>query len=244
MAIILTKDQDCDQRVQTIHTVTGPTVFTFSGSATLHASVIFNGANVAQLGIGNPVYEPPAVGDYTIIIVGTCGTANIHADDSVIVGSTPMVQSCMTFRGFDYLSIEDLDGGESQTFEILVDDNVEATVVENYDANSTGGVKSSWYVHLVAAVNALPHWSMNVNTDANDQTRDKPTWNLQYNGPGNEKLEIRGVEGGESRYFDVDASGNITPTVNNAGTIMSDFETPQFNQVACNEGTPVGVPNV
>ena len=237
MAIILTKDQSCDQRVQTVHNVTTPVVFTFSGSTRLWATVHYNGASVAILNSRTPQYIPHAVGDYTITIHGTCGTGNVYVDDVISSGGVSTVEACATFRGFDYFSVDMLDPNGSQSFEVLVDDNVMATIVENYAANDTG-TKSSWYTHLVAAVNALPNWSMSIHTDVGSGNEsEKPTWELRYSGPGNEKLEIRGIEGCESRYFEVDGSGTMTMSVNNCGTLMADFETPQFNQVACNGGS-------
>lgn len=81
--LVLQKDNNnCDEEVSAIYTVTNPVQFTFSGPSNINAQIYFNGILLKTLRKADAIFQTNVAGDYDIQIIGPCGTASVYVDDT------------------------------------------------------------------------------------------------------------------------------------------------------------------
>ena len=84
-----------------------------------------------------------------------------------------------------------LSPGETSFLEIKVDGVSQAVLPHDYTTSSDGVNKSTWYTPWIAAINALPEWSITlVNEVALATGQGKPEWRIDYNGAGGAELRL------------------------------------------------------
>lgn len=125
-------------------------------------------------------------------------------------GCDPLT-TAVTFIGFDYYSESDWQPADTTVWDIHIDGVVQSTVVIDYLVATDGVNKSSWYTSLVAAVNALPGWTMTLVTDVPVTGSGRPTWEISFSGTGPQQLRLENTTSGADIYnIDVDAACAIT----------------------------------
>lgn len=121
-----------------------------------------------------------------------------------------------------------LEAGETTTYDIT-DGTLTNTVVHDYTTSADGVTVSSWYTPVIAAINALPNWSIALVTDVPADESGKVLWEVTYNGPGNEQLEIVKVPNGDVYRVRIDDQCNITTSaLDSSGT---EIPSPVFQAV-------------
>lgn len=100
--------------------------------------------------------------------------------------------------------------GTTETFELRIDGVLQTTVVHDYSTTDDGINKSSWYLPVVAAVNALPDWSMTLVSDIALPAGGKPTYRIEYTGTGAQTLRIDKLNSVDFTEYVADGSGNMT----------------------------------
>ena len=128
------------------------------------------------------------------------------------------VEGCLGMAGFDAQTITDFTPGQTNTFDVLNNGALVATVVLDYTVESDGVNKSSWYTQLVAAIAANTNFNLSViaGADAPIASSQRVEWNVEYEGPGNETLTI--VQGPDTRILTADQDGLVTGTAEELGT--------------------------
>ena len=131
-------------------------------------------------------------------------------------GGTVNVSAC--FQAFDGFSVSSLTPGVFQQFEIYLDGIIQTTLVVDYLATYDGTNKSTWYADVYNYINTnIPGWTMSVVNDVLGSNWGKVTWNMSYNGAAPSQLTIIYNGMGDIYTFDVDAGGNYTITITDAG---------------------------
>lgn len=121
--------------------------------------------------------------------------------------------SCILMDGFD-VDRGIVTPGDTTTFVLTKDTVVEATVVHDYTTSSDGVNVSSFYVPIIAAINAIAGWAIVLETDVAIADQGKPTWRVEYTGSGASQLIIDKDGGGSVLTLDADGSGSIVGTTN------------------------------
>jgi hypothetical protein len=99
------------------------------------------------------------------------------------------VEACILMDGFD-VDRGLFDPGDTTSFVIRVDGVVQATVVHDYTTTSDGVNVSSFYAPVIAAINALPDWSIAVQTDVAIADQGKVEWIVNSTATAAQTLEI------------------------------------------------------
>jgi hypothetical protein len=149
------------------------------------------------------------------------------------------VQACILFSGFDmYRGL--LSVGDTTQFDIAVDGTVQSSVVHDYTTSADGTTVSSWYTPVIAAINALPNWSIAVEEDVAVTDEGKVTWQLEHTGTVAETLTITKTPNGDVLSFASDGAGTILGTSSDGGS-GTPFGSDPFDHPACvaGDGAPV-----
>ncbi len=125
------------------------------------------------------------------------------------------VMGCLRMEGFDYYALADYTAGQTTPFDVIVNGTTVTTLVLDYTVESDGTGKASWYAQLIAAVNANSNFTMSLVTDADEATNQRPVWQFDYSGPGNETLAI--TENADVRTLSADAAGVVTGVAEDGG---------------------------
>lgn len=132
----------------------------------------------------------------------------LKADDSC-----PCDNGCILMEAFDIdRGIGDV--GDTTTFLINLDGNLQSTVVHDYTTTSDGVNVSSFYTPIIAAINAVPGWSISLHSDIPVASQGKPTWKVEYTGAGASQLVIDKDSGGSVWTLDADGMGGIVGSTN------------------------------
>lgn len=84
-----------------------------------------------------------------------------------------------------------LEAGEVSYLEIKVDGVSMSVIPHDYTTTYDGTNKSTWYNPWIAAINALPEWSITLVNDTNGTTGSgKPQWRVDYQGGGSAELRL------------------------------------------------------
>lgn len=124
--------------------------------------------------------------------------------------------------------------GDTSALRVFLDSAVQSTTVHDYTTTSNGTDVSTYYDPFVAAVNAVPGWSMTLVTDVLQTAQGKPTWDIAFTGTGPSELRLEyassvGSLGSSDAFiFSVDASGVMTTSVEDGGSPAPDFNSPVF----------------
>ena len=128
----------------------------------------------------------------------------------------PNVTGCILMEAWDNDSGL-LSPGEFSQLEIKIDGvSTGAPIVHDYTTTYVSPDKSTWYDPWIAAINALPNWSITLVNDAvGDQPASgKPEWQIDYSGPGNEELTLckgtAGTTSPEELVITASATGELT----------------------------------
>lgn len=134
----------------------------------------------------------------------------------VKLSSAENVSGCILMEAWDNDSGL-LEAGEFSQLEIKIDGvSTGAPIVHDYTTSYDGTNKSTWYDPWVAAINALPNWSITLvqDTSGNQPAQGKPIWQIDYNGPGNEELKLckgpAGTTSPEELVISAAATGALT----------------------------------
>lgn len=154
--------------------------------------------------------------------------------DALVCEDTETVTAKKCLLAFDY-DRGLVQSGETSAFGILLDGVSQSTVVHDYTTTSDGTNVSTYYDPVIAAVNAVPGWSMVLVTDVNQSDQGKPQWEVSFTGTGPSELTIQyassvGSLGSSDAYiFSVDASGVMTTSVLDGGSPAPDYNSPVFS---------------
>lgn len=160
------------------------------------------------------------------IVSGIVGDGTCDCDENTV---------CTQVNAFDYdrglVAI-----GQTTAYRMILDTVTQSTVVHDYTTTSDGTNVSTYYDPIIAAINAVPGWSMTLVTDVLQTNQGKPTWRVEYTGAGPSELIIQnatsvaGLGNGDSYIFRVDASGVMTTAViSGGGAEQPDFNSPVFS---------------
>lgn len=142
--------------------------------------------------------------------------------------SSCAITGCIQFNGFDgAFDISSLSVGDVTNYEIYLDTVLNNTLVLDYLSTNDGVNQSSWYTDLVNYINTNTNFTLSVVTDVSVADRGKIVWQLDYDGPGNEELQIV-KDGGDTYTFNVDSAGTITTTITD--NLGNPFSTPALIQ--------------
>lgn len=120
---------------------------------------------------------------------------------------------CILMDGFD-VDRGLVTVGDTTTFLISLDGTLQSTVVHDYLSTSDGINVSSYYPPIISAINAVPGWSISLETDVLQTAQGKPTWKVEYSGTGASQLVIDKDSGGSVLTLDADGAGNIVGSTN------------------------------
>ena len=127
------------------------------------------------------------------------------------------IRACIQLQAFDQ-DTGLMQPGDTTNYEITLDGTTEAVINHDYFTTSDGLNKSTWYTPIIAAINALPGWTMTLITDVALPSNGKPTWRVEYEGPNPSTLEIIKTPNGDIYTIAVAADGTVTATTNDAGS--------------------------
>lgn len=148
------------------------------------------------------------------------------------------IRACILLDAFDTMSENALSPGEFMEMQLILDGVVISTTVHDYLTTSDTVNKSTWYGPWISAINALPNWSISLDTDTASTGSGKVTWLVEYNGPGNETLRIyKGSVGGAPTFSDymqitVDGAGVVT-TETGTGNLAGPWSSYPFTVTTC-----------
>lgn len=129
-----------------------------------------------------------------------------------------LVTGCILMEAWDFDNGL-LQAGETSFLEIKVDGVSQTIIAHDYTTTYDGTNKSTWYTPWVAAINALPEWSMTLVSDTNGTTGSgKPEWRIDYSGSGGAVLTLcksasaptAGGTNQEKLEITADATGALT----------------------------------
>lgn len=131
-------------------------------------------------------------------------------------------------------SAEMLDIGDVTSYQISVDGVVQNTVIHDHTTTYIAPNRSTMYDPVIAAINALPNWSIALISETGPIIDERQLWDVSFTGTGPETMEIE-YNGDTIRFF-VDASGTIYTQAFDSGsppasnTDAADFNTPIFSE--------------
>lgn len=123
-----------------------------------------------------------------------------------------------------------LTPGDFTEYELFIDGVLHNTIVHDYSTTSNGTDKSTWYDPIIAAINALPGWSMSVNTDVALPSNGKVLWDINYTGANDQQLIItKGPMGGATpdRYI-IDIIGSSITGITDDNSSGNPFGSEMF----------------
>lgn len=147
--------------------------------------------------------------------------------------------ACTLVRLFDVTTFGALVATDSNAFEISTQAGVQATIAHDYLTTADSVGKASWYTPVMAAINALPNWTITLVSDVADDNSDvehKPQWQINYSGPGSEFLRIEkantvgGLGSDDAYLLTVDAAGALTTeVVSSGGPLQPDYNSAVYS---------------
>lgn len=147
-----------------------------------------------------------------------------------------LLRACTQMLGFDFdrgLTTP----GFTTAYRISDNGTATATIVHDYTTTFDGINVSTYYDPIIAAINALPDWTITLVTDVAGGSQGKPNWRIEYAGTGAGELRIdkavsvAGLGNSDTMFIRVDAAGVMTTSVldGGAGVEIPDFNSPHFS---------------
>lgn len=182
---------------------------TVSGSKTV------NGFLIQATTHDNGAGEDPLT-NIAPVSISVCSGEKKSVVTDVKFGDAQNVTGCILMEAFDNDSGL-LEAGEFSQLEIKIDGvSTGAPIVHDYTTSYNGSDKSTWYTPWLAAINALPEWSITLvqDTSGNQPAQGKPIWQVDYAGSGSSELKLckggAGTTSPEELVITAAANGDLT----------------------------------
>jgi hypothetical protein len=111
---------------------------------------------------------------------------------------------------------DQLDAGDTETYEIAIDGDIVQTIIHDHTTTFDGINRSTMYTPVISALNGLANWTFTLLSESGPVQPGKQEWQVDYDGPGDETLEVR-LHGDVVRWY-VDADGVLTAQAFDSGS--------------------------
>ena len=176
----------------------------------------------------DPVGEPTKKAE-----IGLVGSGNSSKDDEIIAKLCEIsdlltcdeVEAC--YRTSLFHDADQLDVGETQTYEICVDGTTVSTIVHDHLSTFDGTNRSTMYTPVISALNGLAGWTFTLLSEVGPNQAGKQEWQVDYSGAGDETLEVK-LNGDIIRWH-VAADGTMTAQAFTSGSAPASVTEPNID---------------
>ena len=237
--------RDCNQSAQTNATLSSILEAILNQSEKLNDQVIPLDSACFLVGTENMVLTPVVT-----MVDGVVTTTQYFNESGVLhTGVAPIAASpcdcpcpecdvddnkaCLFVDLFD---VDDglLQAGETTQYEIGTNAGSQ-TIVHDYTTSSDGTNKSTWYTPIMALLNGLADWSVELVSDTLIGNNEKPTYRITHTGSSADTLKITKTPNGDVYTVVSDGAGNITGSTDDSGSGQP-FGSDPFDHPACTIG--------